>query len=165
MLKAASLAGVAASILLLLAAFTGWGWMWSVLPLIFLVLSSYGFMAGNTMAGALNVDPRRAGSISALMGSASFAAGALASSLTAALGDGSARPVALTMFLAMSGSALVSYLLFEPSFVGELINLGMSDTLAKRAEVQRFFGWPARAPQIDPASLRRGRSAGFAAGA
>ena len=65
---------------------------------------------------------------------------------------------------AMSGSALVSYLLFEPSFVGELIHLGMSDTLAKRAEVQRFFGWPARAPQIDPASLRRGRSAGFAAG-
>lgn len=63
-----------------------------------------------------------------------------------------------------SGSALVSYLLFEPSFVNELINLGMSDTLAKRGEVQRFFGWPARAPQIDPALLRRTRSAGFAAG-
>jgi NTE family protein len=62
------------------------------------------------------------------------------------------------------GAALVSYLLFEPSFVGELINLGMSDTLAKRAEVQRFFGWPARAPQIDPALLRKSRSAGFAAG-
>mgnify|MGYP003346102151 CR=1 FL=1 len=31
-------------------------------------------------------------------------------------------------------------------------------------EVQRFFGWPARAPQMDPALLRRGRSAGFAAG-
>jgi NTE family protein len=63
-----------------------------------------------------------------------------------------------------SGSALVSYLLFEPSFVNELINLGMSDTLARRAEVQRFFGWPTRAPQMDPASLRRSRSAGFAAG-
>ncbi|MCA6315758.1 MAG: Bcr/CflA family drug resistance efflux transporter, partial [Phenylobacterium sp.] len=50
--------------------------------------------------------PRRAGSISALMGSASFAAGALASALTGALGDGSARPVAVTMFLAMTGSAL-----------------------------------------------------------
>jgi len=62
-----------------------------------------------------------------------------------------------------SGSALVSYLLFEPSFVNELINLGMSDTLAKRAEVQRFFGWPARAPQMDPSTLRRSRSAGFAA--
>jgi len=63
-----------------------------------------------------------------------------------------------------SGSALISYLLFEPSFIDELINLGMSDTLAKRAEVQRFFGWPARPPQIDPRELRRSRSAGFAAG-
>ncbi len=63
-----------------------------------------------------------------------------------------------------SGAALISYLLFEPSFVGELIHLGMSDTLARRAEVQRFFGWPARAPQLDPATLRRSRSAGFVAG-
>lgn len=63
-----------------------------------------------------------------------------------------------------SGSALVSYLLFEPSFINELINLGLSDTLAKRAEVQRFFGWPTRAPQLDPAALRRSRSAGFASG-
>ncbi|MFT7723781.1 MAG: patatin-like phospholipase family protein [Roseateles sp.] len=63
-----------------------------------------------------------------------------------------------------SGSALVSYLLFEPSFIGELIHLGMSDTLARRTEVQRFFGWPACAPPVDPASLRRPRSAGFAAG-
>lgn len=62
----------------------------------------------------------------------------------------------------VSGSALVSYLLFEPSFIGELIHLGMSDTLAKRAEVQRFFGWPARAPQCNPVELRRSRSAGFA---
>jgi len=60
-----------------------------------------------------------------------------------------------------SGSALTSYLLFEPSFTGELIMLGMSDTLARRAEVQRFFGWPAQAPTVDPAMMRR-RSAGFA---
>ena len=62
-----------------------------------------------------------------------------------------------------SGSALTSYLLFEPSFTGELINLGMSDTLARRADVQRFFGWPAQAPSIDPAAMRR-RRAGFAEG-
>ncbi|HEX2010590.1 MAG TPA: patatin-like phospholipase family protein [Roseateles sp.] len=59
-----------------------------------------------------------------------------------------------------SGSALASYLLFEPSFTSELIMLGMSDTLARRAEVQRFFGWPAQAPTVDPATMRR-RRAGF----
>ncbi|QPF76578.1 patatin-like phospholipase family protein [Roseateles sp. DAIF2] len=59
-----------------------------------------------------------------------------------------------------SGSALTSYLLFEPAFTGELIMLGMADTLARRAEVQRFFGWPAQAPTVDPAAMRR-RRAGF----
>ena len=58
---------------------------------------------------------------------------------------------------AASGSALTSYLLFEPSFTNALINLGMSDTLARRAEVQRFFGWPAQAPSVDPAALRHRR--------
>lgn len=60
-----------------------------------------------------------------------------------------------------SGSALTSYLLFEPSFTGDLIMLGMADTLARRAEVQRFFGWPAQPPSVDPAVMRR-RRAGFA---
>ena len=62
---------------------------------------------------------------------------------------------------AASGSALTSYLLFEPAFTNELINLGMSDTLARRAEVQRFFGWSSEAPNQDPAALRK-RKAGFA---
>jgi len=60
-----------------------------------------------------------------------------------------------------SGSALTSYLLFEPAFTHELINLGMSDTLARRAEVQKFFGWPSQVPTTDPAAMRK-RRAGFA---
>ncbi|WP_077035224.1 patatin-like phospholipase family protein [Pelomonas sp. KK5] len=57
------------------------------------------------------------------------------------------------------GAALTSYLLFEPPFTNELINLGMSDTLARRSEVQRFFGWPAEAPVNDPAARRRASQA------
>lgn len=60
-----------------------------------------------------------------------------------------------------SGSALVSYLLFEPEYTNELITLGMSDTLARRAEIQKFFDWPAQAPQMDPAAMRK-RAGGFA---
>ena len=105
-LARASVVAVLAGVALAAAAITGFGERWSVLPLLFLLLASYGFMQGNTMAGALSVDPRRAGSTSALMGGASFGVGALAASLTGAFHDGTPRPMAIVMLLAMVGSAL-----------------------------------------------------------
>ena len=39
------------------------------------------------------------------------------------------------------GAALASYLLFEAPYTRELMALGVRDTLAKRDEVLRFFGW------------------------
>jgi len=39
------------------------------------------------------------------------------------------------------GAALASYLLFEADFTRELMQLGVSDTMARRDEVARFFGW------------------------
>ncbi len=44
------------------------------------------------------------------------------------------------------GAALASYLLFEADFTRELMDLGESDTLARREEVARFFGWIPRWP-------------------
>jgi DHA1 family bicyclomycin/chloramphenicol resistance-like MFS transporter len=110
----ASIASIVAALLLTLAAWTGWGGQWTVLPLLFAALSIYGLMGGNTMAGALSVDPRRAGSISALMGSASFGAGALASWAGGLLHDGTAKPVAAVMFACLVGSALAIFFLALP---------------------------------------------------
>lgn len=98
------LASLAAGLALTAAAVSGLGERWSVLPLLFLLLASYGLMQGNIMAGALNVDPRRAGSISALTGGLAFGIGALASSLTGLLADGTPRPMAIVMTLAMAGA-------------------------------------------------------------
>ncbi len=39
-----------------------------------------------------------------------------------------------------SGSDLLSYLAFEPVYVGRLLELGYEDTLARRSELQAFFG-------------------------
>jgi DHA1 family bicyclomycin/chloramphenicol resistance-like MFS transporter len=112
----ASRIAVGLGVALMIAAYTGIGERWTVLPLVFLVFCSLGFMQGNTTAGALNVDPLRAGSISALMGAVGFAAGALASTLAAVLHDGSARPMALVMILALAGSALaLRFLALRPA--------------------------------------------------
>jgi DHA1 family bicyclomycin/chloramphenicol resistance-like MFS transporter len=113
-LDRASVVSVAMAFALSIAAATGWGERWSILPLLFLVLASYGFMQGNTMAGALSVDPRRAGSISALMGGVSFGVGALASSIAGVFHDGTPRPMAITMLMALTGSMLALKLLALP---------------------------------------------------
>ena len=42
------------------------------------------------------------------------------------------------------GAALASYLLFEAPYTRELLALGETDTLARRDEVARFFGWERR---------------------
>jgi DHA1 family bicyclomycin/chloramphenicol resistance-like MFS transporter len=110
----ASWLAVATAGLLALAAVSGVGGRWSVLPLLFLVLASYGLMQGNTMAGALNVDPRRAGSISALLGSLSFAAGAVAAWAAGELHDGTARPMAVVMLIALAGSTASVQMLALP---------------------------------------------------
>ena len=102
----ASVIATGFGIALALAAVTGIGGQWTVLPLLFLLLSSYGFMQGNTMAGALNVDPLRAGAISALMGTLSFAAGAAAASLAAIFHDGTPRTMAVVMLASLLGSAI-----------------------------------------------------------
>src|SRR5262249_30979672 len=86
----AAAAGIGA--LLALAGTTGCGERWTFLPLLLLLLGSYGFLQGNAMACALNADPRRAGAISSLLGAAAFAVGALGSSVSAALYDGTPRP-------------------------------------------------------------------------
>jgi len=105
-LERSSQLGVVAAVLLAAAAVTGFGERWSVLPLLFVVLGSYGLMQGNTMAGALSMDPRRAGSISALLGACAFAVGAAGSGLAGLLHDGTPRPMALVILAAMIGSAV-----------------------------------------------------------
>lgn len=106
--------GVTSASALALAAWTGLGGMAGVLIPLFVTLGSYGVMTGNTGAGALSVDPTRAGSTSALMGALSFGAGALAASAAAAFHDVGPRPMASVILLCMLGAQLAARTLAVP---------------------------------------------------
>jgi MFS transporter, DHA1 family, multidrug resistance protein len=84
------------------------------LPVLFVALSSNGLIAANASAGALNVDPLRAGAISGLMGGINFGMGAAASALAAALHDGTARPLALNIAVALLVAAAAYHGLAKP---------------------------------------------------
>jgi len=84
---------------------------------LFAVLTSNGFIAANALAGALNVDPLRAGTTSGLFGSANFALGAVASAAAAALHDNTAVPVAMVIFTALVIATFAYFGLARPRHV------------------------------------------------
>ena len=105
---------LAMAALLAVSALSGIGGMWGVLVPLFFIIGSFGFFGANTTAAGLNVDPRRAGSISALMGSINFAVGAAASAAVSAIHDTGPRPMAVTILLAIALSTLSLYVLARP---------------------------------------------------
>ncbi len=110
-LGAAVLAALGFGLLLLAAAATGIGGMWGVLGALFFVVSTFGFMFANTTAGALSVDPHRAGAISGLMGALGFTVGATSSAVAGLIHDGTAVPMAAVMTAALALSAVSLFLL------------------------------------------------------
>ncbi len=110
-LRAAAAASAIAAGWLLFVAITRTGGLWSLLVPLFVTVSSASLIQANTLAGALSVDPTRAGTTSALFGASSFAAGALASSAAGALYDGTARPMCYMIAICLAGCAATLYLL------------------------------------------------------
>ncbi|MBV9511232.1 MAG: multidrug effflux MFS transporter [Caulobacteraceae bacterium] len=100
-LRLANAGVLLSSIALLVDALTRLGGFLGVAAPLFLIIGGMGFNQANTVAGALNVDPRRAGATAALLGSGSFAAGAGASALAGALRDGTPRPMAAVILASM----------------------------------------------------------------
>ncbi len=111
-LAVASLAGVVGGAGLVVAALVGAHL--AVLAMLFVTLSSFGLISANASAGALGVDPLRAGATSALIGSASFGLGALAATIAGAFHDGTPRPMAVVMAVSLIGAALALHTLALP---------------------------------------------------
>jgi MFS transporter, DHA1 family, multidrug resistance protein len=112
-LGAASIGAAVAGLVLLACALAD-APLFIMFPALFLALSSNGLIAANASAGALNVDPLRAGAISGLMGGVNFTVGALASAVAAALHDGTARPMAANICVALLVAAAAYHGLARP---------------------------------------------------
>ncbi|MDR3510553.1 MAG: multidrug effflux MFS transporter [Caulobacteraceae bacterium] len=96
------------------AAATGFAGMWGVLVPLFFLMGTFGLIGPNTIAGGLNIDPRRAGSVSALMGAAQFAVGAVASGVTGAIHARSALPMSAVILACIVASTVALYTMALP---------------------------------------------------
>lgn len=96
-------------------AVTGVGGLPVLLVLVFAAVSSTSIVQANTMAGALSVDPRRAGSIAALFGAAGFAAGTVASMVAGFLYDGTERGMTIVIGASLLGVCIALRALTSPS--------------------------------------------------
>ena len=93
-LTGANRVNAAMGVLLLAAAWTGFGGLAGILVPLFFYVAALGFTFPNASAGAMAPFPRQAGSASALLGSLQFGIAALASAAVGWLHDGSAVPMA-----------------------------------------------------------------------
>ncbi|GGE20404.1 Bcr/CflA family drug resistance efflux transporter [Polymorphobacter glacialis] len=112
-LAIACLVAVVCGAALLAAALAGAS-KWVIMAGLFAVLTSNGFIAANALAGALNVDPLRAGTTAGVFGAANFAFGAVASAFAAVLHDGTAVPVAMTICFSLIAGCAAYFTLARP---------------------------------------------------
>jgi len=111
----ARLASIGFAAVLVFDAFTGLGGMLGVIIPLYVTLGSFGLVGPNTLAAAMNVDPGRAGAISAVTGCATFITGAVISAIGGYLHDGTARPMAGLIMLLILASSAALYGLAKPS--------------------------------------------------
>jgi DHA1 family bicyclomycin/chloramphenicol resistance-like MFS transporter len=111
LLRRGGLAAVVFGAAMAVSAWTGWGGMIGLLAPLFFVVSNVGLALPNSIAGAMAVDRRRAGAISAVVGAAPFACGAAVAAITGLFHDGTARPmatmIALCLLLSYGGTLLI----------------------------------------------------------
>jgi DHA1 family bicyclomycin/chloramphenicol resistance-like MFS transporter len=104
------------SLILVALAVTGRLTLWSVLPLMFLTVSSLGFVMGNATSLAIAQAPHAAGTGSAVIGAGQFALAAVVSPLVGLGGEGTAVPMAIVMVVSAALSVAAFLLLTrEPS--------------------------------------------------
>jgi DHA1 family bicyclomycin/chloramphenicol resistance-like MFS transporter len=96
-----------------ICALTGWGGMFGVLIPLWFVMASLGFSQPNAAAAAMSVDRERAGATAAILGATGFGVGSLAGVATSLLEDGTAKPLAIVIWISLAMAVTIGQLMLR----------------------------------------------------
>jgi MFS transporter, DHA1 family, multidrug resistance protein len=112
MLLAGTIIAACSAIMVGLFARTGWGGLWGLVVPLFLFVSATGFIVANSITGALDKFPERAGTVSALVGAVQYGSGIVGSGLVGIFADGTPWPMGWVIAICGIGSLLSMRLLY-----------------------------------------------------
>ena len=92
-------------------AWTGAGGLIGLIAPLFVFTATNGLVIANSIGGAMQPYPRRAGTVSALVGALQYGAGMAGSGLLGAFADGTTRPLGAVIALSGVGCAAAAWLL------------------------------------------------------
>ena len=95
-------------------AWTGVGGLPGLVAPLFVFIAMNGLVIANSIAGALTAFPRRAGTVSALVGALQYGAGIAGSGLLGLFADGTPRPLGSLIALAGLGAAACAWFFVAP---------------------------------------------------
>ncbi|MDE1994332.1 MAG: multidrug effflux MFS transporter [Rhizobiaceae bacterium] len=101
LLRLGALGAMISGLSAMAAGMTGWGGLWALVICLFVFVSWSGLIIANSIGGALQGFPERAGAVSALVGAIHYGSGIAGSAAVSALADGTPRP--LTVVIAIAG--------------------------------------------------------------
>lgn len=103
MLRYGACGSALASALLVFTAISGWGGLWATVSALVAFASMTGLIVANSLAGAMELAPDRAGAVSALAGAIQYGSGILGSGLVGLFADGTPTPMATVISLCSIG--------------------------------------------------------------
>lgn len=112
MLLAGTIIAACSAIMVGLFARTGWGGLWGLVVPLFVFVTATGFIVANSITGALNNFPERAGTVSALIGAIQYGSGIVGSGLVGIFANGTPWPMGCVIAVCGIGSLLSMRLLY-----------------------------------------------------
>ncbi|SDG38632.1 MFS transporter, DHA1 family, bicyclomycin/chloramphenicol resistance protein [Paraburkholderia phenazinium] len=117
LMRTGTLCAALAGIVLAIDSWTDWGGLMGLVIPLFAFAAATGLVVANSIAGALGAFPKRAGAVSALVGSIQYGTGILGSALVGLFADGTPWPMGCVIALMGLGSALCAMRLVPDTIV------------------------------------------------